>query len=197
MVSSNAKGGGFERKTCKQLSAWLTDGVRDDIFWRTSMSGGRATLGLRQGKKREAQAGDVGAIDPLGQAFLSVFSVECKFVKSLNLGQMLAMKSGKTVKFWLKHRGECAQYGREPFMVARENRYPTLLFLSEAGLTRLGLEYSAFRALFRGRVTMPGYAGAGDRRKLVWNLEEVYVLDWERFLKETLPNTHLLRGKKS
>lgn len=178
---SSAKGAAFERQVCRELSGWLSGGVRDDIFWRTAMSGGRATIGLRQGRLREAQAGDVQALDKLGLAFMALFSIECKHVKTLQLGQMLAKKSGKVVNFWGKHRHECKQYKREPFMVARENRYPTLLFTSHAGLELLGLEYMTFRALFKGRVLIP----------VKGSHEEVCILDWGRFLAETLPPTDL------
>ena len=184
---SSAKGASFERSVCRDLSLWITGNERDDIFWRTAMSGGRATIGLRTGKKRDAQAGDAQAIDSLGEAFMRTFSVECKHVKTLQLGQMVAKKSGKTVDFWRKHRLECRSFDREPFMVARENRYPTLLLLTEAGLDSLGVEYVTLRSMFKGRVTVPMPQFAFT--------DEICILDWERFLQETLPPKHLLRGR--
>ena len=41
------KGSSFERLVCKRMSMWLSKGERDDLFWRSAMSGGRATVQLR------------------------------------------------------------------------------------------------------------------------------------------------------
>ena len=43
------KGGEYERTVCKKLSLWVSNGTRDDIFWRSAMSGGRATLQRKKG----------------------------------------------------------------------------------------------------------------------------------------------------
>src|SRR3990167_7811225 len=187
---SSTKGASFERQVCRQLSLWISSGERDDVFWRTAMSGGRATIGLRSGKNRGAQAGDAQAIDALGDAFMKVFSVECKHVKTLQLGQMLAKHTGKSHDYWIKHRRESAAFKREPFMVARENRYPTLLFVTAEGLEQLGLESLPYRTIFRGCI--PLWVSI----KSAVYTDEVHVLDWERFLKETLPPIHLKRRKK-
>jgi len=42
-VMEMAKGGEFERDISRFLSRWWTYGERDDVFWRTSASGARAT----------------------------------------------------------------------------------------------------------------------------------------------------------
>ena len=39
------KGSEFEREMCKCLSLWWTDSKRDDVFWRSAQSGGRAPRG--------------------------------------------------------------------------------------------------------------------------------------------------------
>ena len=51
VVDGNKKGGGFERKTLKALSLWISKGERKDIFRRSIMSGGRATIALASGSK--------------------------------------------------------------------------------------------------------------------------------------------------
>ena len=63
-----AKGSVFEREICKELSLWITSGERDDIFWRTAGSGGRATMRKKSGKTTANQEGDVCATDPIGQS---------------------------------------------------------------------------------------------------------------------------------
>jgi hypothetical protein len=73
-----AKGSNFEREICKLLSSWWTRGERDDVFWRSSMSGGRATVRFRKGKKTAGSYGDICALDPIGEPFLRIFTPELK-----------------------------------------------------------------------------------------------------------------------
>jgi len=73
-----AKGSQFERDVCRALSEWWSNGTRDDVFWRSSQSGGRATSRAKKGKKTAGQAGDVAATDPDGFLFTRTFTVELK-----------------------------------------------------------------------------------------------------------------------
>ncbi len=75
-MSGHGKGSDFERTICKELGLWWTDGARDDIFWRTSNSGGRATV--RKGRSTFGGYGDVQAVDPIGQPLLNITSIELK-----------------------------------------------------------------------------------------------------------------------
>lgn len=72
------KGSSFERTICKQLSLWWTDGERDDIFWRTSGSGARATTRSKSGQGTKNQYGDVQATDPIGQPLIDLCTIEIK-----------------------------------------------------------------------------------------------------------------------
>lgn len=73
-----AKGGQFERDICRLLSRWWTDGDRDDVFWRSSGSGARATTRAKHGLKTAGSSGDVTIIDPIGAPLLDVFTIELK-----------------------------------------------------------------------------------------------------------------------
>lgn len=73
-----AKGGEFERAKCKELSLWWSEGERDDVFWRTSGSGARATVRAKRGKTTFGQSGDIAATHPDGLPFLGVFNMELK-----------------------------------------------------------------------------------------------------------------------
>ena len=73
-----AKGSQFERDICRQLSLWWTNGESDSVFWRTSNSGGRATVRSRKGLKTKNHYGDIMAVDPIGEPFLKFFTVELK-----------------------------------------------------------------------------------------------------------------------
>lgn len=73
-----AKGSQFERDVCRDLSLWWTEGERDDVFWRSSNSGGRATVRGRKGKRTHGQAGDIAATDPIGGPLLRLLTIEAK-----------------------------------------------------------------------------------------------------------------------
>lgn len=72
------KGPQFERDFCTDLSLWWTDGERDDVFWRTAGSGGRATSRSKRGKTTKNHYGDTLATDPIGQILLDTFLFELK-----------------------------------------------------------------------------------------------------------------------
>lgn len=74
-----AKGGEFEREICYELSKWWSGkDDEDDIFWRSSQSGGRATTRGRKGKRTSGHCGDIAATHPSGNLFIEVLTVEMK-----------------------------------------------------------------------------------------------------------------------
>lgn len=76
-----SKGSDFEREFCTRLSLWWTEdsnNPRDDVFWRTQNSGGRATTRAKQHKTTAGQYGDIAATCPEGQPFTELFTVELK-----------------------------------------------------------------------------------------------------------------------
>lgn len=123
------KGSAFERRVCRDLSLWVSRGERDDIFWRSSMSGGRATIGLRVGNVRASQAGDVSAIHALGERLLGHVVVECKSYADLDLFSGVANDTGKLRRFWDELRRHAAKFGKRPMLVARQNGMPTVCLL--------------------------------------------------------------------
>lgn len=74
----SAKGSDFERELCKALSKWWTKGARDDVYWRSSGSGARATVRSRSGLSTFGGCGDITAIDPIGAPLTQVCTVELK-----------------------------------------------------------------------------------------------------------------------
>jgi len=82
MGNRASKGSEFERHVCRQLSHWWTNNERDDIFWRTSQSGGRATFRAQKGKKTFGGYGDITAIDPIGLPLTRLWTIELKCGKS-------------------------------------------------------------------------------------------------------------------
>jgi hypothetical protein len=133
------KGASFERDVCVKLSRWVSDGAADDIFWRSSMSGGRSTIAHAKGKRLAAQAGDISCIHPLGHLFMSKFVVECKFYKDLKYHGLLT-GTGHLVEFWQTVKAEAKRYNKMPLMIAKQNQLPTVACLTLRGLTELGLK---------------------------------------------------------
>lgn len=77
-MGKSGKGSSFEREICKRLSLWWSNGADDDIFWRTSGSGARATTRSKQRKATFGQNGDVQATNPIGQPLIDLCSIELK-----------------------------------------------------------------------------------------------------------------------
>jgi len=117
------KGSAWEREVCRRLSLWVTDGQKVDCFWRSAMSGGRATVA--RGKVR--QAGDICAVAPEGNAFADQWFVECKHVAHLNLEGFLIKGLGKLHDFWKLARSEARKYHRDPMIICKQNGWPALV----------------------------------------------------------------------
>lgn len=137
-MNPKQKGSSFERHICKQLSLWLTNDTREDCLWRSSMSGGRATVAAAKGKRFATQAGDISAISPEGEVLTSMFVVECKHYANLNFDGLLT-KTGKLYEFWELLKKEAVKYHKKPMLVAKQNRKPTIIAVDACGLKLLSL----------------------------------------------------------
>jgi hypothetical protein len=64
------------------LSLWWSKGLghtpTDDIFWRSSQSGGRATQRAKSGKDTYGSWGDIAAVNPSGLDLLKLVTIELK-----------------------------------------------------------------------------------------------------------------------
>lgn len=105
------KGPPFERDTCRELSRWWLDNEREDIFWRTSGSGARATTRRKQGKKTRYEYGDISFRDPVGKLFIDYFLIELKrgYTKDISVLDMVDKASGKDtvlLQWWKKAEDE-------------------------------------------------------------------------------------------
>ena len=118
MGRKSLKGGEFERNFSKLLSLWYTEGERDDIFWRTSQSGGRATQRRKSQVSTANSAGDVGYLDDLGKPFVDCTLVELKrgYSDELDLLKIIDKPKNKRhtlLIWWAKAIDEAAQTGRD------------------------------------------------------------------------------------
>jgi hypothetical protein len=126
-MNGKQKGSQFERDVCKALSLWVTHGKRTDAFWRSAMSGGRATV-HKHGDVR--QAGDITAVAPEGHKLTDSHYIECKFYKDLNFDGLIK-GSGKLLDFWEKTLLQATRYQRIPVLIAKQNMLPTLLITDD------------------------------------------------------------------
>ena len=131
-----AKGSAFEREICKALSLWVTHGEKDDCFWRSAISGGRATVARKKGKVVR-QDGDITAVSPEGHSLTDRFFIECKHVKKLGLDQFLVKRTGLLAEFWKKAREQSGT--KWPIIIAKQNQWPILVISEVGGLVGLTL----------------------------------------------------------
>lgn len=133
---SSEKGASFERGVCKKLSLWISEGESTGLFWRSAMSGGRATITLKKDEKLQSQAGDVSAIDEQGHKFISTFFVECKHYSNLNIESAVLKRTGNLINFWKKLQVDAEKYEKRPFLVAKQNFVRPLLGLKISTIYR-------------------------------------------------------------
>jgi hypothetical protein len=130
---SKGKGAGFERKVCGKLSRMIQSETDETLFWRSAMSGGRATIQRRSGIQNKTQLGDITCVHADGQWVTANFFIECKFLKNLDIQSALLDGRGKLYAFWKIARREAKSHDRKPLLIARENRSRTLLIIGKAG----------------------------------------------------------------
>lgn len=143
----HAKGASFERKACRELSLWLSEGKNDDLFWRSAMSGGRATVQFKKGRENRSQVGDLSPISSKGETLTDLCIFECKFYRDLQMiGLYLGLKTGIN-KHWKELQEDASLRHKWPVLIARQNRTPTFMCLSTPAVEFFSLE-SAVIAFF-------------------------------------------------
>jgi hypothetical protein len=128
------KGSAFERQVCKALSLWVSGGEKEDLFWRSAMSGGRATVGRKKGKDHARHAGDITATAPEGFVLTDKWYVECKSYKDLAIQSGLIKGIGKLANFWRETCLQASNYKRMPLLIAKENQSPVIVLMPSAHL---------------------------------------------------------------
>jgi hypothetical protein len=138
MANGKNKGSAFERKFCKKLSLWWTqndpNGPRDSVFWRTSNSGGRATVRSQDGKTTKNQYGDICAIDPVGQPLLDlvVFELKKGYSKHTIADLLDKPDNGGDQEYekWIKQAEQSREQAGVPYWIIvhqRDRREPVVL----------------------------------------------------------------------
>lgn len=130
-MNSKAKGARFEREVCVDLSMWVTNGKRKDVFWRSSMSGGRATI-IRNKGESNRQAGDICAVAPEGHFLTDKWFFEVKHLKNLELTSFVLGNCGLLARHWVKAKAQALRHRRQPIVIAKQNNMPTIM-LTQSG----------------------------------------------------------------
>lgn len=121
-----AKGSAFEREVCRRLSLWVSNGHKEDLFWRSAMSGGRATVQRRKGVDVR-QAGDITAVAPEGHVLTDKYYIECKAYRSLAFDRFIFLGQGTLMKFWRVAVKEARKYHRRPMIICKQNGFPIVM----------------------------------------------------------------------
>ena len=140
------KGAAYERMIAVMFSLWISEGTREDLLWRTAMSGGRATVKRQRGRKADAQAGDLGSIDPMADWFTSTFLLELKRYHSFDWHRDVADPTSATsqkatkrpLEIFLHTVQEAKVAGRvAPMVILRGDRCPDLIMTTGKGFRKI------------------------------------------------------------
>lgn len=173
MVNSKRKGSQFERDVCKSLSLWVSGGKDVDLFWRSAMSGGRATVQRKKGVAVR-QGGDICSVAPEGHVFTDRFYCECKSYKQLQIDRFIILGTGKLAAFWKETKKQAALHDKEPLLIAKQNGFPILVvsvtkeFANPICTTDANLTYfDAFlMGEFNGRASQPSGSLRRSRQRV-------------------------------
>jgi len=138
-VSGKGKGSEWERDFCKYLSRWVQGTEKPYLFWRQPASGGLATI-----DKRNAQmSGDIHSIDPKGEFFTNIFSVELKNgYPSANFHQLLkGVKNFEIRNFWEQCTEAAFIADRQPMLIWKKTGMPPIVGIKNDLICRLDLTY--------------------------------------------------------
>jgi len=127
------KGAEQERIICKNLSLWVSDNKRDDLYWRSAMSGGRASVGFKKNKTNLTQVGDISCIDSEGEKLTNKYVIEVKNYKNLHLESLIygIPKSNSLLEFWNVLCNQCKKVNKAPMLIAKQNFKSTIVLLQK------------------------------------------------------------------
>lgn len=139
--AGKAKGSAFEREVAKALSLWITDGKDSKQLIRSVLSGGWQGAQQKDGWR---QVGDLAPNGPAGEKFRSLYAVECKHRRGIDLYSLWTRQATEaTIEGWwnkLKHDSEQARV--YPMLIFKGNSRPTMVGMIQH--PPLEIKYAAF-----------------------------------------------------
>lgn len=169
-AKGKGKGGQYERDVCKRLSLWVSKMRRQDCFWRSAMSGGRARIRFGSAQDMRAQCGDITATHQLGNLLCKVFVLECKFYADLDVDLLVWGHQGKISRFWNETLIDAKDFSRLPLMICRQNRQTDIVCVNSKGLALLSV---------CGTLPINTYFPRIDMH--VFFFRDLLMLDYEKF----------------
>ena len=127
---AKAKGNSFEIKICRELSLLISNGKRNDLLWRSALSGGRATIQLRNDILNQTQAGDISSIDVLSHWLIRDYMIECKHYANLEFTSGFLSNTGSLYRFWASLLKDATRRGKAPMLIAKQNNRPIIMLTS-------------------------------------------------------------------
>jgi hypothetical protein len=140
MPGGSRKGSPFERAVCKQLSLWWSGGGADDLFWRSSASGARATVRGKKGKTTTGHGGDIACTSSAGQPLTDLIALELKrgYARATVADLLDRPEAAKEQAYeeWIRQAENSAFNSLVPYWLLLHKRdrreavcfYPTLLY---------------------------------------------------------------------
>ena len=129
-----AKGSAYERELCKRISSWFSGGETEDLFWRTSGSGSRATNRRRLG--RSTNRFDFGDMKhevpeglPLSENLCWEFRSRARFDTFTVFGTGEEDPKTSILSSWAKacYEAECSD--RNPVLITKAVRRPEIIWV--------------------------------------------------------------------
>lgn len=117
------KGGQYERELSRDISLWMSHGKNDNCVWRSSNSGGRATVRAKTGKETKEHASDFSAVNKIGRMFLRRFTPELKRGYNakgnvfINDCVTAAERKVHTLRDWIKQVQRCQKKTGTPHWI--------------------------------------------------------------------------------
>ena len=124
------KGSRNERRLCRELSLLVSNGKRDDLLWRSAMSGGTATTARKRGNLKAAMAGDVSSIDPRSHWLVRDWYIEAKHYGDLQIIRSFLNNRGRLYRFWVHTVKEARHYNKKPMLLAKQDRVSEILVVT-------------------------------------------------------------------
>ena len=125
---AKTKGSNYERDFAKRLSAWWTYGQLQDAFWRTSLSGGKATV-----SGSDVHVGDICALRPIGVPLENcvVFELKRGYNKSIILDWLLLGSTSLIGQWWKKGFDQAAALNRKFILIVKHDQSLEIAFMLE------------------------------------------------------------------
>jgi len=172
--NGKTKGGEFERLIAKRLSLWLSNGERDDLFWRTNGSGSRHTTRKKLDKDTEGQDGDIcSTCSGDSEKFRKIFSLELKTYKDINLWGLITKKQTGFLDFWNQTVTQSELVNKKPILIIKEN-YRPILFVSNLWTKYFFSIYFDFKYDMKVNI--------GDSDIYIWQLKNVLKIKPKTFM---------------